>query len=901
VLETARAIYRKSEIRELHVLDDSVTVRASLDGESAHAVVEWRNARPFWRSSLGPTKLAAAIALAGIYELEELLGEELSDCAATDPDGAGARGAGQETPPTEVDDAGTRVPEKAEDAPEPVRPARRLVLHFSALEDGSALCHPAWEDDVAPPGHDPALVAGADAPHPDENAALLRFAFRARKAGFVHDTEAGGWRLSAGPGAISRFMAYELPRWETAWPVSGTDELVPLARLLPFPELEVFAESVEGGMDSNSDAAPTEMDGGWGETGGRFGAFGDSRQGVRKNARGLFPGGHSAGSFRLRWRLRLGTEWIPDALARKLFEAPSGAPLYIPGHGTVRLSEAQTAAMRGWRESAAAEASGALPPYALLSLFSDGRLQVSADPALAAWRSAFLAEPRDPAGLPGFLRPYQAAGAAWMLRMHSLGIHPLLADEMGLGKTVQTLALIATELAADAGENVPGSPASGPGNAADSVSTPFAPAGEPAAPALVVCPASVVPVWEAEAARFFPDLKTRVLGRDGDWRTHCVPAPHSQAAPPVRPAPVLWLASYATLRLRRSSLAGVEFSIAVLDEAQFIKNPDAAVSTAVSAIRARRRLALTGTPLENHPRDIWAIFRFLMPGLLGTRDVFEAALETDPGAVARIARQVAPFILRRGKETVAPELPPKVTATLPCPMTRPQRVLYERIVREGLDALENAAGSGVPFGGGSGLFAYLTRLRQAACDPGLLPGHEGLPPTDSGKITLLAENLAPILQAGRKVVVFSQFVRLLDRVELVLREKFPGVSLHALTGATADRAAPVAKFQKTAGAAVMLASLRAGGAGVTLNAAEYVFLLDPWWNPAVEAQAADRVHRIGQHRPTFVYRMISEDTVESRVEALKAAKSTLFSQIVGAIPDMSEWRSQLPPLLELLR
>jgi SNF2 family DNA or RNA helicase len=373
-----------------------------------------------------------------------------------------------------------------------------------------------------------------------------------------------------------------------------------------------------------------------------------------------------------------------------------------------------------------------------------------------------------------------------------------------------------------------------------------------------------------------------VLGGGNDWK-------HD-------PAPALWLASYAQLRRRKALLAEVEFSHAVLDEAQFVKNPDSRAAQTVLAIRARHRLALTGTPLENHPRDVWSIFEFLMPGLLGKRTQFDARLETDPDAVARVARQIAPFVLRRAKQTVAPELPPKVSVPLLCPMSESQREIYRRLAEEGLKALDEEA----PAAQGMGLLALLTRLRQAACDPGLLPGRENAPPSASGKIAVLMERLEEILANGRKAVVFSQFVKLLDRVESVLVKNFAQVPRFRLTGATSDRAAPVSAFQKLSGAGVMLASLRAGGTGVTLHSAEYVFLLDPWWNPAVEAQAADRVHRIGQRNTTFVYRLIAEDTVESRVEAMKEAKAELFKQIVGGIGDMSDWREHFPSLRMLL-
>ena len=446
---------------------------------------------------------------------------------------------------------------------------------------------------------------------------------------------------------------------------------------------------------------------------------------------------------------------------------------------------------------------------------------------------------------------------AWLAHMFALGTHPLLADEMGLGKTLQTLSLLL----------------SAPSDS----------------PALVVCPASVVPVWVGEAARFFPGAVVRVLGRGCSWAK--IPGGVS-----------LWVSSYAQLLRNRELLVGVEFEYAVLDEAQFVKNPQTKAAQACFTIRARRRLALTGTPVENHPLDLWSVFRFLMPGLLGRRAVFEGRLSRDAGdAVALLARQVRPFVLRRTKAVVAGDLPPKIIVPLECPMGGVQRDIYRRLVEEGVATLGNAAPNALAARGETmHMLALLMRLRQAACDPGLLPGHEALGVSASGKVNVLMERLGEILGNGHRVVVFSQFVRFLERVRGELRQLFPNVPVFMLTGATVDRAAPVASFQAGEGASVMLASLRAGGTGITLHSAGYVFLLDPWWNPAVEAQAVDRVHRLGQRNTTFVYRMIAADTVEARIEALKVAKAELFDQVVGDLPDMSDWGAHFPSLRALV-
>jgi SNF2 family DNA or RNA helicase len=490
----------------------------------------------------------------------------------------------------------------------------------------------------------------------------------------------------------------------------------------------------------------------------------------------------------------------------------------------------------------------------MLSVLNDAELQAKPSAELTRWRNALLREPTQLPGLPAFLRPYQGRGVAWLAHMLEAGTHPLLADEMGLGKTLQVLALL--------------------------LQKPLD------APALIACPASVVPVWQEEIRRFFPSTPVRILERGKVWHPDDPPA--------------IWLTSYAQLRQHRALLEKITFSHAVLDEAQFIKNPDAKATQACMAIQARHRIALTGTPIENHPDDLWSIFHFLMPGLLGKRHAFETKLNRDPDFLSHITCQITPFVLRRTKQSVAPELPPKVIMSLPCPMGKTQHELYRKIVEEGLATLGNDSPDALLSARSMSFLSLLTRLRQAACDPGLLPTHDALPPLASGKITTLLERLENILASGQKAVVFSQFVSLLERVGTALAERFPKTPLFRLTGQTQHREVPVAAFQNRAGASVMLVSLRAGGTGITLHSAEYVFLLDPWWNPAVEAQAIDRVHRIGQGNTTFVYRMIAPNTVEARVEALKETKQELFSKIIGDLPDMSDWSKHFPSLRALI-
>jgi SNF2 family DNA or RNA helicase len=427
---------------------------------------------------------------------------------------------------------------------------------------------------------------------------------------------------------------------------------------------------------------------------------------------------------------------------------------------------------------------------------------------------------------------------------------------MGLGKTLQVLSLLAARPIADQ-------------------------------PTLIVCPARVVPVWREEIAKFFPHLGVDVLKTGHDFVQH--------------KTPVIWLASYTQLRKHRTLLEDVEFGYTVLDEGQFIKNPDAKITQTCFAVRARHRVVLTGTPLENRQLDLWSIFRFLLPGLLGSRTSFEAALNSDrDGTLTRLRAQLAPFILRRTKREVAQELPPKVEIDLICPLTDVQRAEYARICTEGLERLGDDVGAAMREKS-FGFLALLTRLRQTCCDPDMLPWQKA-PLTDSGKINILVEKLTEIVSSGHKVVIFSQFVMLLDRVREALAKHFPDLARFELTGMTLDRLKPVQSFQNASGAAAMLVSLKAAGTGITLHAADYVFLLDPWWNPAVEAQAVDRVHRIGQTNTVFVYRMVTAGTIEERIQALQASKKDLFDKLIGGLGgdfDLSQHFSSLRSLVTL--
>ena len=559
----------------------------------------------------------------------------------------------------------------------------------------------------------------------------------------------------------------------------------------------------------------------------------------------------------LRWIFRAGERMLTDTEVSALLRR-GGQPVILPNLGIVALSAERWESYSSWRKNVEETQEGgtAQLQYLVFSLFNDARLKLTLSPEMEAWRQKVLASPDAPPELSEVLRPYQRRGVEWMHHLCQVDCHGLLADEMGLGKTLQVLSLLAARPSQDR-------------------------------PSLVVCPASVVPVWREEMAKFFPAMAVDVLKTGNDFS--------------ARKDPVIWLCSYTQLRKHRSLLDSVDFGYAVLDEGQFIKNPDAKVTQTCFAVRARHRLVLTGTPLENRQLDLWSIFRFLLPGLLGSRSSFEGALNADrEGTLARLRAQLAPFILRRTKKEVAQELPPKVEMDLICPLTDVQRAEYARICTEGLERLGDDVGAAMREKS-FGFLALLTRLRQTCCDPDMLPWLKA-PLSDSGKINLLVEKLAEIVGNGHKVVIFSQFVRLLDRVRAALIQNFPELPRFELTGMTLDRLKPVQAFQGATGAAAMLVSLKAAGTGITLHAADYVFLLDPWWNPAVEAQAVDRVHRIGQTNTVFVYRMVTAGTVEERIQALKASKKDLFDRLVGGLGgdfDLSQHFTSMKSLVQL--
>lgn len=445
------------------------------------------------------------------------------------------------------------------------------------------------------------------------------------------------------------------------------------------------------------------------------------------------------------------------------------------------------------------------------------------------------------------LRPYQKHGVGWLdfLRQNNFG--GILADEMGLGKTLQTLAFLQTVVAQQPREE--------------------------RGPSLVVCPTSLVFNWVAEVRKFTPDL--RVLALHGPQRRELfAEVAHAD----------LVVTSYALMRRDAEVYRGIEFDTVILDEAQHIKNRQTQNAQAVKLVRSRRRLVLTGTPLENSVLDLWSIFDFLMPGYLGSaqdfRERYELPIvrEKNSEAQARLARRVRPFLLRRLKREVAPELPGKIEQVAFCELTEDQRAVYQQVMEASRrEVLEAVGAQGVQKSRLVVLNALL-RLRQICCDLRLLKLENIAPETASGKLDLFEELLEEVLDGGHRVLVFSQFVSMLT----LLRDRLSAEAIEYcyLDGETRNRAEVVNRFQNDASIPVFLISLKAGGVGLNLTGADTVVHFDPWWNPAVEDQATDRAHRIGQTRVVTSYKLIARGTVEEKILHLQARKKEVIAGLL---------------------
>ena len=472
---------------------------------------------------------------------------------------------------------------------------------------------------------------------------------------------------------------------------------------------------------------------------------------------------------------------------------------------------------------------------------SDGRVDAAVDALRRRLRAlAVAADPEMPRGLRGTLRPYQRLGLAWLQFLRALGAGGILADDMGLGKTITTLAFLLQEKEAHG-----------------------------AAPSLVVCPTSVATNWVREAERFTPDL--RVLLLHGPSRDPREIGDHDVV-----------ITTYALLRNDIEALAAIPFRCAVLDEAQNIKNPDSATTRAAARLGAKMRLALSGTPMENRLRELWSLASFANPGILGTPRSFDTRFERPISADraapagAELRAIVRPFLLRRTKGDVLTELPPKTEIDRVVTLTTADKRVYDALAHALRASLIQDADKRPIATASLSVFTALMRLRQMACDPRLVD--PSLIASASAKREAFLDLVRELVAEGRRALVFSQFVQLLTLWRRDLdAEKIPYVYLD---GATTKRDDVVRRFQDGT-APLFLISLKAGGAGLNLTAADTVIHCDPWWNPAVEDQATDRAYRIGQDKPVTVVRLIARGTIEEKILSLKAKKRELVGAVIG--------------------
>lgn len=451
--------------------------------------------------------------------------------------------------------------------------------------------------------------------------------------------------------------------------------------------------------------------------------------------------------------------------------------------------------------------------------------------------------PPVPASIKAELRHYQVQGFHFLAYLAENSFGGILADDMGLGKTLQALTWLVWLRGRRKEKGTVG-------------------------PSLVICPKSVTDNWAGEAARFAPDLKVTIW-RGTDAEGFAIAAKTND----------LLVLNYAQLRGLSDAIISQRWLAVLLDEGQYIKNPESQTARVAASVEADHRLVLTGTPIENRLLDLWSLMGFAMPGALGNRAQFTKQFDksVDPLARRRLAARVRPFLLRRTKSEVAPELPPRTEEDLIFDMTDEQAVLYRAELKRAQQMLLKIQSKKQFDKERFNFLTSLLRLRQISCDPGLLgKGGDGVA---GAKVEALTDLLEPLMEEGHKVLVFSQFVTMIERLTPVLTER--GWKHFVLTGQTEERGELVREFQNHEGAAVFMISLKAGGFGLNLTAASYVVLFDPWWNPAVESQAIDRTHRIGQTRHVMAYRLIMKGTIEEKIRKLQQSKSALATDVLG--------------------
>ncbi len=451
-----------------------------------------------------------------------------------------------------------------------------------------------------------------------------------------------------------------------------------------------------------------------------------------------------------------------------------------------------------------------------------------------------------PKHLMKILRPYQRRGLDFLSYLGQYAFGGILADDMGLGKTLQVLSYLERERQRRGSR-----------------------------PNLIVCPTSVTHTWLSEAARFTPEMKVVLLsagaGRDAVY----------QDAGKYD----MLVTSYALARRDAESLSKIDFRTVVLDEAQQIKNPQAKISQVIKSLESDQRLALTGTPIENSVLDLWSIMDFVMPGLLGNESHFRSSFETpimrdgDAEKQQRLAKRVQPFMIRRLKTQVAADLPSRTEQTIECEMTPSQRKAYREVVlRARREILREVDEHGIGRAQLS-ILAALTKLRQICNHPGLVGDHWLEDEDASGKFSAFVELVDSIVESGHRVLVFSSFTEMLGIIRASFDQRGRGYAY--LDGSTKNRSKVLDDFRREDGPPVFLMSLKAGGVGLTVTEADYVILYDPWWNPAIERQAIDRTHRIGQTKPVTAYRLVTLGSVEEKIQALQSRKQALADSVVS--------------------
>ncbi|MGB5219553.1 MAG: SNF2-related protein [Polyangiales bacterium] len=531
---------------------------------------------------------------------------------------------------------------------------------------------------------------------------------------------------------------------------------------------------------------------------------------------------------------------------RRLVQLEDGtyAPVDADKVGDVLTRMAEIYATAGMKDKLPLSQAGRVQD--LLKMVENAKVSASAKTLFAKIEDIdeipSVAKPRT---LKADLRPYQKDGFSWLVFLHELNSGGILADDMGLGKTIQTIALLLWAK----------------GKYKKKLN-------------LVIAPTSVVANWEREIHKFAPSLKTVV------WHG----ANRSQQAPDLEKADVM-ITSYALLRRDEELLQALDLRYVILDEAQHIKNPMSQTARSAKKLSSERRLALTGTPIENRLSELWSIFDFVSPGLLGRLKTFEEQIARpidrgDMETAQRLRATIKPFVMRRVKSDVAADLPDKIEQEMIVPLAEEQAKLYKQILRQvRKSVLSEVEKQGISKSQIQ-ILAALTRLRQVACDPRLMK----LPDTefgdeDSGKLGALREIIDEAVDGGHRVLVFSQFVTMLNYIREALDAD--GVTYEYLDGSTKDRLDKVDRFNDDPSVPVFLISLKAGGTGLNLTGADTVVHFDPWWNPAVEDQATDRAHRIGQTKNVNVYRLIAEGTVEEKILELSAKKRELVSNVLS--------------------